>query len=166
MKLFLIVGPSGSGKDTLINYAVGRVPGLKKIRRVITRPPNNFEDFESVDYCEFDKRDFLITWEVFGVKYGIPKLEEGNYIVNVSRSVVPKIKEIFPNTKVIKLTAPKEILIQRQIKRGRDPLNVILKRVERDFDIDCDIEIDTSFSDIRIAGEKLVNFINKELLKK
>ena len=37
-RLFAIVGPSGAGKDTLIQGALAARPGLSVVRRVITRP--------------------------------------------------------------------------------------------------------------------------------
>ncbi|MBC7181481.1 MAG: phosphonate metabolism protein/1,5-bisphosphokinase (PRPP-forming) PhnN, partial [Roseovarius sp.] len=56
-RAFAVVGPSGAGKDTLIDAARAARPDLQVIRRVITRPEAlGGEDFEGVSEVEFDRR--------------------------------------------------------------------------------------------------------------
>ena len=55
-RLFLIVGPSGAGKDTLLRHAaaaLGRNPDIVFVRRIVTRPPSAAEDHHSVSPDEF-----------------------------------------------------------------------------------------------------------------
>ena len=54
-RLILVVGPSGAGKDTLIDAAVARRAGLARARRVVTRPEEaGGEDFEAVTPERFE----------------------------------------------------------------------------------------------------------------
>ena len=53
-RVFAVVGPSGAGKDTLIEAARRARPDLAIVRRVITRPEAaGGEDFEGVDEAVF-----------------------------------------------------------------------------------------------------------------
>ncbi len=155
--LFLIVGPSGSGKDTLIDYVTKRLP-VKRVKRVITRELNEYEDFNSVSVDDFNTMDFLITWESYGKKYGIPLLGSGDYIINVSRKVVDELRSK-TDVKVVELTASKEVLIERVNRRVRDSINEKKERINRVVEVNSDFIIDTSSSDISIAGEELVNYL-------
>jgi len=163
-QLFLIVGPSGSGKDTMIERAAKRVQELNKVKRVITRENNEFEDFESISESEFNNQEFFISWTAHGNKYGIPKLGQGNYIINVSRKMVNKIRSLHPKTHVIELTARPEVLLERQMRRGRDSKEEIMERLKRIIKVNSDHVIDTSSPDINEDVDKLVNYIKKKIL--
>ena len=43
-RLFTIVGPSGCGKDSILNALQPRLPSLKVAKRVITRPKNGGDE--------------------------------------------------------------------------------------------------------------------------
>jgi len=162
--LFLIVGPSGVGKDTMIERAAERIQGLEKAKRVITRENNDFEDFESISKSEFDNQEFFISWKAHNKKYGIPKLGEGNYIMNVSRKVIDIIRNLHPETHVIELTARPDVLLERQMRRGRDSEEEIMTRLKRRVEVNSDHVIDTSSPDINEDVNKLVNYIKKKIL--
>ena len=65
-----VVGPSGAGKDTLINYARERLAGetaVLFVRRTVTRPNEGAgEDHETLTSEEFDRRKrrgvFSLSW--------------------------------------------------------------------------------------------------------
>ncbi len=49
-----VVGPSGVGKDSVMDALVARVPGIRRVRRVITRPEGEEgEAFDRVSVDEF-----------------------------------------------------------------------------------------------------------------
>ena len=106
--LFLVVGPSGAGKDTLIAGARAALePGGVYVfpRRAITRPPEGAggEDHEAVSPEGFAEREaedgFFATWRAHGLAYGLPgcisaTLESGRHVVvNVSRAILADVAE-------------------------------------------------------------------------
>lgn len=147
--LFLVVGPSGAGKDTLIAAARAKLDARFAFpRRVITRGADPSEDHEAVDAQSFEAREragaFALSWRAHGLAYGIPasiaaELERGNDVVaNVSRAVVADARRRFPNVRVILVTAPSDVLRARLAARGREAGEAIDARVERSVDVAAD----------------------------
>ncbi|OUM04067.1 phosphonate metabolism protein/1,5-bisphosphokinase (PRPP-forming) PhnN [Variovorax sp. JS1663] len=142
---FLVVGPSGAGKDALIDGARQRLSGEGRhvfARRTITRPaaaPG--EDHESISPAEFDRResagDFLVTWRAHGLCYGLPTslrgaLEAGQDVVaNGSRSVIAQLSQCLARLVVIEVTAAPEVLAQRIAARGREREDEMQLRLAR-----------------------------------
>lgn len=74
----LVVGASGAGKDTLIDYArmgLKDDPRVHFVRRIINRPVTTNEIHEPVDDLEFERRvlkgRFALNWEAHDNRYGI-----------------------------------------------------------------------------------------------
>ncbi len=143
--LAVVVGPSGAGKDTLMNLAArhfaGR-PDVHFVRRVITREGDaGNEDHRSVSEADFDAMEqagaFAVSWEAHGLKYGIPadvfdELAQGHLVIaNGSRSALHYFQSAFPRLKVINITASREVLAERLMARGRESREDVLKRLER-----------------------------------
>lgn len=143
--LAVVVGPSGAGKDTLMNLAArhfaGR-PDVHFVRRVITRDGDaGNEDHRSVSEVDFDAMKqagaFAVSWEAHGLKYGIPaevaeELARDNLVIaNGSRSALHRFQAAFPRLKVINITATREVLAERLMARGRESREDVLKRLER-----------------------------------
>lgn len=143
--LAVVVGPSGAGKDTLMNLAArhfaGR-PDVHFVRRVITRDGDaGNEDHRSVSEADFDAMEqagaFAVSWEAHGLKYGIPadvfdELAQGHLVIaNGSRSALYHFQSAFPRLKVINITATREVLAERLMARGRESREDVLKRLER-----------------------------------
>lgn len=131
-RLILVVGPSGAGKDTLIDAARAALaadPRFVFPRRIITRPPSPSEDNVVADedgFLEAEARGaFALSWQAHGHLYGIPAsidvdLAGGALVViNVSRAVVATARQRWPDVTVIEVTAPREVLAARIAARGR-----------------------------------------------
>lgn len=94
-KLVLIIGPTGSGKGTLLAYAKENIPGLVFPTSCTTRAPRpgevNGQTYFFVNNEEFEKRlqngEFLETAMYGGNRYGtlkseiIPFVEQGKIVV-------------------------------------------------------------------------------------
>lgn len=82
-KVFVITGPSGVGKGTLISELLNRVPGLQLSTSATTRPPRPSEvdgrDYHFLDREEFDRRaqngEFLEHATYSGHRYGTLRSE-------------------------------------------------------------------------------------------
>ena len=110
--LVLVVGPSGAGKDSLLNAAreVFRDdPRISFARRVITRPADpDGENHEPVTDAEFAARDFALSWSAHGLRYGIAVEATRNaavVVANISRGVIGEAARRF-HVRVIEVTAP------------------------------------------------------------
>ena len=159
--LILVVGPSGAGKDSLLNGARARLaadPRFHFVRRVITRPADpDGEDHEPVTEVEFLRRDFALSWSAHGLLYGIPaealsaapvviaNVSRG-VIANVSRGVIADAAARHP-VRVIEVTAPPEVLAARLAARGREQAADIARRLERRMEIPAGVVRDTVVND-------------------
>lgn len=141
--LFLVVGPSGVGKDGLIQAACPRLlpHGFVFPRRWITAPEDRGEDHIPVSCADFDEavaRGFLdMSWTAHGLRYGIPAavrqdLRAGlHVVVNASRSVLADARARFPRLRVVHVTAPTHVVRLRLLERGRESAAEIEARLQR-----------------------------------
>ncbi|AHG47626.1 ribose 1,5-bisphosphate phosphokinase [Rhizobium leguminosarum bv. trifolii CB782] len=171
--MVVVVGPSGAGKDTLMNLAARRFSGRDNvhfIRRVITRHRDaGGENHLSVSLEGFAAMEqsgsFAVWWEAHGLKYGIPAevsvaLSKGHVVVaNGSRSALYRFQAAFPRLKVINVTASAEVLAGRLEARGRETHEDIMARLARgpltvrgDYDV---TELDNSGS-LEEAEQKMI----------
>ena len=141
---FFIVGPSGAGKDSLIDGARKRLPAENFIyaRRVITRPAGSpGEDHEACTTEQFLARqanqEFLIAWQAHGLHYGLSaqlkqELASGRHVIaNGSRAMIAQLAQQIPSLIVVEITAPAEVLMSRLVARGREKPDDVAKRLAR-----------------------------------
>ncbi len=141
--LVLVVGPSGAGKDTLLDLARTELaddPCVRFVRREITRPANaGGEDHTAITPEEFATRrdQYALSWQAHGLGYGIPAdiagdLAAGHVVVaNISRAMILAAAEKFP-VMVLEITAPPALLAARLAARGRETAADISARLARE----------------------------------
>ena len=141
-RLFLVVGASGVGKDTLLAGAKAADPSLHWARRVITRRETaTGEPFEGVTIAEFQQRlstgQFGLHWQAHGLSYGVPKTESAPLahgrvvLINGSRGALAAAQAAFPDLVVIRISAPSDVLAERLALRGRESRDEIAARLDR-----------------------------------
>lgn len=143
-KLVLVVGPSGAGKDTLIDLARAACADDANVvfaRRVVTREASGAEDNDQVTPEAFRaaaaRGDFAVHWEAHGLFYALPcgvtdHVEAGRTVVaNISRSVIGLLRELYADVVVVLVTAPPEVLAARLLARGRSSDGPIAQRLQR-----------------------------------
>lgn len=144
-RLFYVIGPSGSGKDTLLRYAREKLACNPKIvfaHRYITRPFNSGgENHVALSDEEFDARLtgglFAMHWASHGCRYGVGReinmwLAKGcNVVLNGSRAYLVHARGIYPELVPVWIEVSGEVLAQRLRARGREPESEILARLAR-----------------------------------
>ncbi|MCC7426555.1 MAG: phosphonate metabolism protein/1,5-bisphosphokinase (PRPP-forming) PhnN [Alphaproteobacteria bacterium] len=143
--LVLVVGPSGAGKDSILDgarAALATEPRVRFLRRAITRPAEaGGEAHEAVSEAAFHARraagGFALSWCAHGLLYGIPadalagRARGMVCIANISRTVVAEAAERLPPVLVAHITAPPPVLATRLAARGRESRAEIEARLAR-----------------------------------
>jgi ribose 1,5-bisphosphokinase len=144
-RLIYIMGPSGSGKDSLMAEARLRLPAEAPIvfaHRYITRPADaGGESHIALTRAEFELRRtkglFALTWESHGFAYGIGReidlwIKAGlSVVMNGSREALSRAVMAYPELLPVLVEVPEEILRQRLGARGRENAGEIQARLAR-----------------------------------
>lgn len=143
--LFLVVGPSGAGKDTLLDAARAKSGSSGDFvfpARDITRPADaGGEAHRAIDMDGFAKKrmagGYALCWEAHGHCYGIPAdiddaLAAGRHVVcNVSRAVIDEARRRFQPVQIVQVTASQATLARRIAARGRETASEVETRLLR-----------------------------------
>jgi phosphonate metabolism protein PhnN/1,5-bisphosphokinase (PRPP-forming) len=159
-KLCVVIGPSGSGKDTLISGAKLLLNNEKRYvfaQREITRPKtDDAEDHIEIPENEFKQKQlanvYSLSWYANGLNYGVTRLDEYMrqekfVILNGSRGALKDIRQKYKDTIIIQVEVPPELLRERLISRGREDSGEIDARLARG-------------GALRILDPTVINFIN------
>jgi ribose 1,5-bisphosphokinase len=130
-RLVLVVGPSGAGKDTLIDLARAALADDASVvfaRRVVTRAASG-EPHDTMDAEAFENAAragaFALAWHAHDLRYGIPAsidahIRAGRTVVcNVSRTIIEEARTRYTEVLVVLVTAPPEVLAARLEARAR-----------------------------------------------
>jgi guanylate kinase len=145
-KVFVITGPSGVGKGTLIRGLLDRVPELELSVSATTRPPRPGEvdgrDYHFLDDAEFDRRiaagDFVEHAGYAGNRYGTlrselqRRLDAGvPVLLEIEVQGARQVRTAMPEAVQVFIAPPsEESLRTRLIGRGTDAPEVIEARLQ------------------------------------
>lgn len=142
--LFYLMGPSGSGKDSLLQALRERLGADDRIvvaHRYITRAADANEASVALSVEEFHRRVQLgclaLHWHSHGLHYGIGvEIEQWlahglKVIVNGSREYLPQALARYPRLCAIHVRVSPEVLGERLRQRGRESEDGIARRLER-----------------------------------
>ncbi|MGN1320798.1 MAG: guanylate kinase [Acutalibacteraceae bacterium] len=173
-RVFIISGPSGSGKDTVLKKVFERLPDIEFSISSITRPMRTGEiEGEKYNFISREKfeemiaNDELLEHNTFvGNYYGTPKapvlncIENGkDMLIEVDVNGAAQIRQKMPDAVSIFIMPPSlEVLKKRLYGRGTDSEDVIKKRInealqeiaratEYDYIVVNDV-IDTAVDDV------------------
>jgi guanylate kinase len=180
--VFVITGPSGVGKGTLIRGLLERVPGLELSVSATTRPPRPGER-DGVDYHflsdeEFDRRvangEFVEHARYSGHKYGTLRselerrmAEAAGVVLEIEVEGARQIRAAMPEAVQIFIAPPSvEALRARLVGRGTDAPEDVEARLATALE---ELEAEKEFGYVVVndrleqATEELADIVRREL---
>src|SRR4051794_14994352 len=181
-KVFVITGPSGVGKGTLIRDLLSRVPDLELSVSATTRAPREGEidgrDYHFLTPEEFEQRieekDFLEFATYSGNRYGTLRsevercLEGGRSVVlEIEVQGAQQVRAAEPDSVQIFIAPPDPaVLRERLLGRGTDSTEAIderLKVAEQELSAQADFDHRIVNDDLTRAADELVAVVRSEL---
>ena len=177
--LFIISGPSGAGKGTIVRELVGRVRDSWVSVSATTRAPRVGEtegsDYFFVSDHEFDQlieTEGLLEWaEVHGNRYGTPKLAVAEQVA-AGRQVILEIdpqgafqvKSLVADSVLVFVIPPSWEELQRRLEsRGSETKSQVERRLEtakRELELVGEYDHVVLNDDVSRATDELVSIID------
>jgi guanylate kinase len=165
-RVFVITGPSGVGKGTLIRGLLDRVPDLALAVSATTRAPRAGEqdgrEYHFLPEDEFARRvaagDFVEHAEYSGRRYGTLRSEleraggDGGVVLEIDVQGARQVRERLPEAVLIFIDPPSpEALRTRLVGRGLDPPAEIARRLAS---AEAELEARDEF-DFRVRNDRV-----------
>ncbi|OHE88210.1 MAG: guanylate kinase [Verrucomicrobia bacterium RIFCSPLOWO2_12_FULL_64_8] len=151
--LFLLSGPTGSGKSTLCDRLVAGHPGVERVVTCTTRPPREGEkngvDYHFLSNAEFDDalgaEEFLEWAQVHNSRYGTKKIAIFNklargtdLVVNVDVQGARAYRQAFATHSTLRgrlvgvfvLPPDMETIFDRMLTRGKETKEQMERRMK------------------------------------
>ncbi|HEX5191557.1 MAG TPA: guanylate kinase [Solirubrobacteraceae bacterium] len=145
-RVFVITGPSGVGKGTLIRLLQEQLPGLVLATSATTREPRPGErdgvDYHFLDADEFERRvengDFVEHADYSGRRYGTlrSELERGlatgaGVVLEIEVQGARQVREAIPDAVAVFIAPPDEAALRERLTaRGTDSERQIERRIQ------------------------------------
>jgi ribose 1,5-bisphosphokinase len=176
-----VAGPSGVGKDTIINYARDKLAGQPQfvfVRRIITRTADiQSEDHDTLPEAEFASAlkagKFSLVWQAHGLNYALPRSVDADIaagkivIANISRQTIDELKARYEQFLLVVVSAHRDVIAARLKARGRETDAEIVARLNR-----IAVEDTVRYEAIRLensgpkerAGDRFVSILEAAVL--
>ena len=180
-KLYIVSGPSGAGKGTLVRAILDRVPDIWLSVSATTRSPRPGEEegrhylfLSAEDFDDLVEDDGLLEWaDVHGNRYGTPRAPVEKAIAQGKRAVLEidpqgafQVKERLPGSVLIFITPPSFTDLKDRLEgRGSETESEIERRLgdahsEMKFAKTYDFVVIND--DVRRAADELAAIIEGE----
>jgi ribose 1,5-bisphosphokinase len=177
-RLLYVVGPSGSGKDSIMAHARAQLAGQPMVQfahRYITRPADSGgENHIALSQAEFNARIqaglFAMHWHSHGNSYGIGAeinqwLSKGiTVVVNGSREYLPEAMRNYPELLPVTIEVAHDVLKARLMQRARESEAEIDARLSRNMILQLSHPAGVAVSNngsLECAGAALVSLIEQ-----
>lgn len=171
--MFVITGPSGVGKGTLIRGLLSRVPSLELSVSATTRAPRPGEQ-DGVDYhfltpAEFERRiaegDFLEHAEYSGNRYGTLRSELERrlaagvpIVLEIEVQGARQVRQAMPEAIAVFISPPsRDALRTRLVGRGTDSAEQVEERMQT---ADRELEAQPEFGYV-VVNDRLEDATNE-----
>lgn len=181
-KVFVITGPSGVGKGTLIRALLDRLPQLELSVSATTRAPRPGEQdgvaYHFLDRDEFERRveagDFVEHAEYSGNRYGTLRSELERrvgagvpVVLEIEVQGARQVRDRMPEAVQVFIAPPsRETLRTRLVGRGTDTPEQVTRRLET---ADAELEAQPEFAYVVVndrledAIDRLAEIVEQEL---
>ena len=180
--MFVITGPSGVGKGTLIEHLLEEVPGLELSVSATTRAPRGSErdgvHYHFMDDDEFARRveagDFIEHADYASHSYGTlrsevdPRLDRGDSVVlEIELQGARQIRDTMPDAVRVFIAPPSPEDLRRRLEgRGTDSPEEISSRLavaERELQARGEFGHVIVNDDVERAARELIDFVRARL---
>jgi guanylate kinase len=181
-KVFVITGPSGVGKGTLIEQLLDRVPELELSVSATTREPRPGEEdgreYHFLSEAEFERRvedgDFLEHAAYSGHRYGTlreaveGRLAEGRSVVlEIEVQGARQVRAAMPEAVLIFIAPPDPAALRRRLEgRGTDSPEAIERRLRTaELELEARVEFPHVVvnDDVHNAAAELETLVREQL---
>ena len=181
-KVFVITGPSGVGKGTLIEQLLERLPELELSVSATTRRPRPGEvdgrDYHFLNAAEFEHRikdgDFLESATYSGNRYGTLRgeverrlAEGGSVVLEIELQGARQVRKAMPEAVQIFIAPPNPSALRERLEgRGTDSSEAIDERLRT---AEVELEAQSEFphvvvnDEVQKAAAELETLVREEL---